>query len=73
MSDSEASPSNCSEVKPLVPTMNFIVIFTRLVGQSCIQVPRMAFLRRLPLGVDRIRITSRSGPSGQPLFFSSSE
>ena len=67
MADSEDREVSCSSERSLVPTRNRRVIFTRLGGVSCIQVPRMAFLRKLPLGVERMSTASRSGASGQPL------
>ena len=65
MSASAERATSSSTSRPLVPTMNFMVSLTAPAGVSCIHVPRIAFLRRLPPGVERIKMTRCSGLSGQ--------
>ena len=56
----------CSLDRFMEPTTNRTVTCTCFLGASCSHVPLMAFLRRLPSGEERIRITTFRGPSGQP-------
>ena len=56
----------CSLDRFMEPTTNRTVTRTCFLGASCSHVPLMAFLRRLPSGVERTRITTFRGPSGQP-------